>query len=353
MARAMIDLAGHGWMRDLLGDSEIANVLSAEADLTRYLQVEAAWTRALGQVEDAEPAADVAAAIEALRVTPDDLRDGFTRDGVVVPALVAAIKAAVPSEDAVWVHRGLTSQDVVDTGLMLALRDVFGVLGGRLAALEERLAGLDARFGAARVMAFTRMQPALETTGARMLDAWRHPLGDVAEACGAVEKTLGVIQWGGPIGARDHAQAEALGAAFAAELGLRDPGRAWHTDRARIADAAHMLGRMATITGKIGEDIALMAAVGPAQISLRGGGSSAMPHKNNPVKAEALIALSDLVGTLQAGLIRSGRHEGFRSGRAWTLEWLILPQLCVAAGAGLSLADDLLSDVVSLGEIAG
>ena len=91
--------------------------------------------------------------------------------------------------------------------------------------------------------------------------------------------------------------------------------------------------------GKIGQDIALMAQNEVGEVRLAtGGGSSAMPHKSNPVPAEVLVTLArfnaGLLGTLHQALV----HENERSGAAWTLEWLVLPQMAVATGAGLSKA---------------
>ncbi|MEO0381770.1 MAG: lyase family protein, partial [Pseudomonadota bacterium] len=132
-------------------------------------------------------------------------------------------------------------------------------------------------------------------------------------------------------------------------LNLNDPGHAWHTDRTLISEFGHLIVRTSVATGKIGDDIALMAALGSDQITLAGGTSSAMPHKCNPVKAEALVTLSDHVASLQSNLSRSARHEGFRSGRAWMLEWVTLPQMCMACAAGLRVTADLLADIQSIG----
>jgi len=346
----MIDLATHPWMRGLFGDDQIAGIFSADNELKRMLQVEAAWTRALGDVASAEEPAAIAATIETADIAPQDLAGGFARDGVAIPELVRLLKARVGVEAAQWVHRGLTSQDVMDTALTLALGEVLAVVSERLCTLDQELSDLQDRFGTARLQAFTRMQPALETSAKEVVARWRQPLARLIRDLNTLKPQTEVIQWGGPIGARDHESAKELGAAFAAHLKLSDPGHAWHTDRTLIADVAHLLTRITTATGKIGEDIALMSAVGPEQITLSGGGSSAMPHKNNPVKAETLIALADFALPLQASLALSARHEAARSGQAWTLEWLALPQLFVVSGAGLLRASTLLMDIKSIGK---
>ncbi len=346
----MLTPSTHPWMRGLFGDPDLDQIFAPEAELRRFLTVEAAWTRALGTVAKAADSGSIACAIETAPLVPGDLQDGFAKDGVPIPALVRRLKDHLPRDAAPLVHDGLTSQDVMDTALMLALVEVLAVLSTRLAALDGQLAALHQRFGVGRVMAFTRMQPALETHVGIVIDRWRQPVSRLQDDLARITTDCRCIQWGGPIGVRDHPQAGALGAAFAKQLNFKDPGQAWHTDRTVVSDVGHGLTRIATLTGKIGEDIALMAALGPDHIVLDGGASSAMPHKNNPVKAETLITLAVQAGALQSLLTQSARHEGFRSGQAWALEWLTLPQLCGVAGAGLIQAAALLASINSMGQ---
>lgn len=346
----MTGLSTHPWMGGLLGDPEIASCFAPGAELQRYLKIEAAWTRALGRATNQPQAEAIAQTIENAVIDVEVLKDGFSKDGVAIPALVTALKAMLSPDDRALVHNGLTSQDVTDTALMLALIDVLAILTKRLDHLDEILRDMKARFGSAKLMAFTRMQPALETTVVAALERWRQPIAELQSELARAIKQCHRVQWGGPIGARDHEDAAHLGTAFAAQLGLTDPGAAWHTDRSTVLFVAHLLTRIAVTTGKIGKDIALMAALGPKQITLSGGGSSAMAHKNNPIIAEALVSLSSHAAALQMSLSNAAVHEGFRSGQAWTQEWLALPQLCESTGAGLLQAMSLLESVKSLGQ---
>ena len=346
----MIGYSTHPWMSGLFGDEEITALFAPKAELKRFLAIEAAWTRALGTVSGNPKTQAVAETIEAAQIAPAALKDGFAKDGVPIPALVTLLKDMIGGESSDLVHKGLTSQDVMDTSLIMALSDVAAIMSTRLAAIDQQLVDLQASYCDARLMAYTRMQPALETTGAEVIRRWRQPLNRLLTELRAAADEVGVIQWGGPIGGRDHPKADQLAQAFATNLGLRDPGQAWHTDRTIINGLTHILTRIGTATGKIGADIALMAAVGPSQIKLRGGGSSAMAHKNNPVKAEALVSLASYAATLQVNLTNAACHEGFRSGQAWTVEWIALPQLCAVAGAGLRQARLLLRSIEALGE---
>ncbi|RVC10936.1 3-carboxy-cis,cis-muconate cycloisomerase, partial [Mesorhizobium sp. M7A.F.Ca.AU.001.01.1.1] len=140
----------------------------------------------------------------------------------------------------------------------------------------------------------------------------------------------------------------AVRAALAAKLGLGDAPH-WQNQRDALADFAGLRKQLSGSLGKCGQDIALMAQ-GGTEIELSGGGgSSAMPHKQNPVKAEALVALARFNATQLAGMHHALVHEQERSGAAWTLEWLLLPQMVIATAASLRLAAELAAQVESLG----
>src|SRR5690606_36016393 len=110
-----------------------------------------------------------------------------------------------------------------------------------------------------------------------------------------------------------------------------------------VAGLASWLSLVTGSLGKMGQDIALMAQSEVGEIRLAsGGGSSAMPHKVNPVGAETLVALARFNATLVSGMHHAMVHENERSGAAWTLEWLILPQTTVATAASLRCAVALL-----------
>ena len=346
----MASLSHHPWFGDLFGCPETAALFSADTQLATLLRVEAAWTRGLGLVEGANQTESIAQQIERLTITPDVLRTGTTRDGIPVPALVGFIKAQFPESDHAWIHRGLTSQDVMDTTLMLTLREFSDLLSVRLTALQVGLDRLGRVNHDRQFTAFTRMQPALPIAAPLLVDNWARPARQLEQGLRLATEHVSVIQWGGAIGTRPHPQKEQLGALFAQTLGLCDPGYCWHTDRARLTDFATLLMQLCSAVGKIGEDVVLMAALGSDQITLaQGGGSSAMAHKNNPIKAEALATLARYAAVLSAGLHGSAVHEAFRSGRSWSLEFLILPDLCLTTAASVRIAADVVASIDALG----
>jgi 3-carboxy-cis,cis-muconate cycloisomerase len=298
-------------------------------------------------VEAAEVIADA-----AHRFSPDVacLRAATARDGVVVPDLVRQLRAFVGEPHGSHVHFGATSQDVIDSGLMMRLARVLPILAGRLRGLVGRLEDISAAFGQRELMGRTRMQAAIPITVGDRLAAWRSPLVRHGERVEAFARVGFAVQFGGAAGTLEKlgAKAPAIRSALAHKLGLADAPQ-WHSQRDRIGDLAALLAAITGNLGKIGQDIALMADRGDEIELAGGGGSSAMPHKQNPVAAEVLVTLARFNAAQLGGLAQAAVHEQERSGAAWTLEWLILPQMVLATGAALRLADGLLSSVRRLG----
>jgi 3-carboxy-cis,cis-muconate cycloisomerase len=330
----------------LTGDPAIEALFTDEADIGAMLAFEAALAETEAEAGFVPPEAAAAIVTACKEFSPDwgQLAAGMAKDGVVVPALVAALRAALPEPHLEWLHYGATSQDAVDTSLVIRLTSAVAELGKRLDAIIVQLADLRAEQGATRLMAQTRMQRALPFTALDKIEDWMHPLERHSERLAQLKPRLLVVQIGGPVGNRDvfGDKGDEIAAALAVRLGLR-PVTPWHNGRDGIAEFAGWLSMVTGALGKVGQDVALMAQneIGAVKLA-SGGASSAMPHKNNPIGAEVLVALArfnaGLLGMLHQALI----HENERSGAAWTLEWLVLPQMAVTAGAALAQAARLL-----------
>jgi 3-carboxy-cis,cis-muconate cycloisomerase len=342
----------HPYLCGLLGDQETARQFSAEAEIAAML----AFERALA---NAEAAADVIPVAAAERIgavccsfVPDmeALRGGVAKDGVVVPELVRQLKAAVGAEAGKYVHMGATSQDVIDTALMLRLQRVCALFVSRLGDLDHLFRDMDDRFGSSALMGHTRMQAAIPITVADRIRAWREPLQRHRDRLKAFSVEGFPVQFGGAAGTLDRLgdQGVVIRSAMATELGLSDAPQ-WQSQRDRLAEFGSLISLISGSLGKFGQDVALLAELG-GEIELSGGGgSSAMAHKQNPVAAEVLVSLARFNAVQISGLHQSLVHEQERSGAAWTLEWLLLPQMVVATGATLRIAAELVRNIRSLG----
>lgn len=342
----------HPLLSGLLGDEEAARHFSVEADIDAMLAFERALAEAEAElgVIPRDAGAAIVNALGSFRPDTAKLRAGVARDGVVVPELVGQVKAAVGAPHDAHVHFGATSQDVVDTSLVLRLRQAIDHIGLLLGENVVRLTGLELEFGERQFMAMTRMQPAIPITVTNRTASWRAPLERHQQRLAEISGGLLALQFGGAAGTLEKLgdKATAVRAALAAKLSLADAPQ-WHSQRDALAEFASWLSLVTGSLGKFGQDVALMALTGTDIKLSGGGGSSAMPHKQNPVKAETLVALARFNAVQLSGMHQALVHEQERSGAAWTLEWLILPQMVVATAAALRLAAELAAQVESLG----
>ena len=347
-----VSVFDHPWLSALLGDDEVAHYFRPEVELSAMMRVETTLARVQAELGliSAEAARAISATLQNFQPRMTDLAAGTARDGVVVPDWVDQMRHAVGPQHARELHFGATSQDIVDTAFILRLKPILTIFDARLVALDQALAVLTDKAGTRPLQAYTRMQAAIEITWADKFMAWRAPLRRHRDRLAELSPRLLVVQLGGPAGTLDKFgdRGSALVQSFAAALGLGAPPGAWHSARDTIAELAGWLSLVSGSLGKIGQDIALLAQMGA--IVLAGGGkSSAMPHKSNPVPAEALVALARFNATQLSGIHHAVVHEQERSGAAWTLEWMILPQMIVATAASLSRAAALLdADVLSI-----
>ena len=352
----MISAFEHPFLSGLLGDEEMAGLFGVEAELAAMQRFETALAEAEAAIGVIPSEAGAAIALALARFRPDmaRLREGTTLDGVVIPALVAQIKEAVGHPNDRFVHFGATSQDVIDTALILRLQACLDLLRVRLDAAIRSLDRLGIRFGQNMLMGRTRMQAAIPVTVADRIGNWRAPLFRHLQKLDALRPHLQVVQFGGAAGTLDKLDDKGglVRAALAGRLGLADVPQ-WHSQRERIAELAHWLSLLTGSLGKLGQDFSLMAQSG-AEIHLKGGGrSSAMPHKSNPVAAEALVSLARYNGVQLSAIHHALVHEQERSGAAWNLEWLVLPQMLMAAGAATRLTLRLLESVDDIGRPPG
>lgn len=336
----------HPLLSSLLGDPELSALFTPERELAGMLDFETALAvaEAAEGIVPAEAAEEIATRLADVRLDIAALALGTARDGVVVPDLVRQLRDGLPEAARGWLHVGATSQDVIDTSLSLRLAKAGTLLRGRVDALVLSLDALLLRDGDIAAMGHTRMQAAIPVPASRKILSWRDPLVRHAHRLDEATGDVALLHFGGAAGTLDKlgGKGAAVGARMAARLGLRCPQRPRHSERDGIAAFASVLSLITGSLGKLGQDVALLAQSEVGEIRLAGGGgSSAMPHKVNPVGAEMLVTLARFNATLVAGMHQSLVHENERSGAAWTLEWMLLPQMVVATGAALSTADAL------------
>jgi 3-carboxy-cis,cis-muconate cycloisomerase len=348
----MISVFDHSWLGGLFADDEVAALWSRDAQLGHFKAFESALALALEDAGRVSKGHGVAASriIASADLDIDRLAQGTAVDGLPIPDFVRQLRAdAGKAGDAI--HTGATSQDVLDTALSLTLRRLNRILIARLRTLDARLLDLRTACGSAPLMARTRMQAALPILVSDRVDAWRLPLAAHIKALTNPARRVEQVQLGGAVGTRAAYgdKANQIVSNVAERLGLAT-GPVWHTDRTAVVDYAGQLAAISGSLGKIGQDIALMAQQGVDEITLSGGGgSSAMPHKCNPVLAELLVSLARFNATQVAGMHHALIHEQERSGAAWMLEWMILPPMTMTTARSLAAAKELCHQIERIG----
>ena len=331
----------------LFPSGEVGRLFTDSAEVRAMLLVEGALAKAqgaLGVIPETAAAYIHRAAME-VQIDPAALADPTGQNGVSVPGLVAAFRSAMEApEHAQYAHWGATSQDIIDTGLMLRL--------GRMLALQEEmltdtlkaLGRLAADHAATPMAARTYGQHATPTSFGATVAHWGSPLLDLLGELPALRQSTLWVSLSGAAGtsAALGPKAQETRAALAAALNLADPQRSWHSDRGPILRLADWQTRLALALGKMAEDLLLLTQTGMAEVSLgAAGASSTMPQKQNPVLPSAMAATARQAAGLNATLQGAALHRLDRDGAALFTEWLTLPQLCLAATATLIHAQSL------------
>lgn len=276
---------------------------------------------------------------------PTSLAEGTALAGVPVPALVAAFRKEMKApEHEKYVHWGASSQDILDTGLVLRLRRVLDILDGRLATLIDAMASKAKQYRDTPMAARTRGQVAGPTTFGARIAVWASPLLRHRARISELRPRLQQLSLAGASG--NLAAMEGRGVetviAMAKELDLGVPDVPWHAARDSIVEMGNLIALISGSLGKLGNDLMAMMQSEVREVSAgEGGGSSTMPHKSNPVGPETLVTLARLNAGHAGMLMQVLDSSGERDGVAWAQEWVLLPQLVIATGAGLQHAQTL------------
>ncbi|SAK53620.1 3-carboxy-cis,cis-muconate cycloisomerase [Caballeronia ptereochthonis] len=335
-----------GRLTDLIcGNADSNAVWSPRATVQAMLDVEAALARAsaLHGVIPSSAVDAIVAACRADNIDADALMTGAAAGGNLAIPLVKQLTAVVKASDAEaakYVHWGATSQDIIDTGLVLQLRAALDLLDADLRSLADALAQQANQHRATPMIGRTWLQQALPITLGLKFAQWLDAITRHRERLGELRARALVLQFGGAAGTLASLREKALpvAKALADDLGLKLPALPWHTQRDRIAEAASFLGMLTGTLGKIARDISLMMQTELGEVAEPAaagkGGSSTMPHKRNPVGCAAVLTAAtrapNLVATIFAGMVQE--HERALGG--WQAEWEALPDLArLTAGA--------------------
>jgi 3-carboxy-cis,cis-muconate cycloisomerase len=330
-----------------------------QAWLIAMLQAEAALARALERAGLA-PAGAGAAVTEAARagaIDAAELGRQAALTGNPVPALVRALAASVPPAAAEAVHKGATSQDIIDTAAMLLARGALAAAAADMSAAADAAAALAAGHRDTVMIGRTLLQQAVPVTFGLVAAGWLTGLDEARAGLDRVRAGRLAVQFGGAAGtlASLGADGPRVAALLAGELGLPLPVLPWHTDRLRIIEVAASCACATAVLGKIARDVTLLAQPEVAEVregdepgaGTRRGGSSAMPHKRNPVAAIAVLGCTRQMPGLLATLAAAAEQEHQRAAGAWHSEWEPFSGMLRLTGSAASWGAELLAGLTA------
>ncbi len=313
--------------------------------LQAMLDTEAALARALERAGLAPAGAGATVTAAAQSGQFDELAIGRAAalTGNPVPALVRALTDQVTGPAREAVHRGATSQDIIDTAAMLLSKRAIGVINADLDAVAEAAAALADQHAGTVMAGRTLLQQAVPVTFGLVAAGWLTAVDQARGQLGRIRDSRLAVQFGGAAGtlAALGEAGPAVGDLLADELGLAVPVLPWHTDRLRIVELAAGLAGVCGALGKIARDVTLLAQTEVGEVAEGGGatgrgGSSAMPHKHNPVAAVAVLGCTRRVPGLLATLAAAAEQELQRAAGAWHAEWETLSDLLRLTGSAAS-----------------
>jgi 3-carboxy-cis,cis-muconate cycloisomerase len=333
----------------LFTTEKMREVFSDRARLQGMLDFEAALARAEAHagILPAKAASAVAAQCRADSYDLEALGAASALAGNPAIPLVRELTARVAARDAEaarFVHWGATSQDAMDTGLVLQLRAALEAIDADLARLAAALASLARKHARTPLVGRTWLQQGPPVTLGLKAAGWLSAVERHRSRIAQVRADVATLQFGGAVGtlAALGDKGMEVATALAEDLQLALPDLPWHAQRDRVAALATTLGLLVGTLGKIARDVSLLMQTeiaealepsGPGR-----GGSSTMPHKRNPVASAVMLAAAARVPSLVAIMLGAMVQEHERGLGGWHAEWETLPEICLITAGALARA---------------
>jgi 3-carboxy-cis,cis-muconate cycloisomerase len=328
-------------------------IFEERALIARYVEVEVALARAQARcgVIPAEAAEEIAARSNPEALDLDLLRRETENVGYPILPLVHQL-AKMCGEAGRYVHWGATTQDIMDTAVVLQVRDALALIESELGVLRNILVRLAKRYRDTSMAGRTHLQQALPVTFGYKVAIWLAMFDRHAERLAQLRPRVLVGEFGGAAGTLASLGERGLDVqqALMEELGLGVPAATWHAARDGLAEAVSFLGLLTGSLGKVAYDVMLMASTEVAEVHepfVEGrGASSTMPQKRNPISSELILAAAKAVRQ-HAGLMLDAMVSDLeRATGPWHAEWIALPESFILAAGALHQAKFMLDGLV-------
>jgi 3-carboxy-cis,cis-muconate cycloisomerase len=337
--------------RDLFGTAEMRAIFCDAGYLTRCLKVEAALARAqagIGMIP-AAAAREISAKANLASLDLASLKRETEIVGYPILPLVNQLAAACSGDAGGYVHWGATTQDIMDTAVVLQLRSAFELIEADLDEILRSLEALARCYRNAPMAGRTHLQHALPITFGYKAAVWRAPLARHRERLAQLRPRVLVGQFGGAAGtlASLGGQGLAVRAALMRELGLGEPDITWHVARDGLTEAVLFAGLVTASLAKIASDVMMLMSTEFGEVfepfEHGRGASSTMPQKRNPISSELIVAAAKLTRQHCALMLDAMVQDFERATGPWHAEWIALPESYIATAGALRQAKLMLA----------
>lgn len=336
--------------KNMFGTKQMRAIFSDTALVGRYIEVECALARvqARMRVIPDSAAEAICHAAKVIKIDMDLLRSETENVGYPILPVVNQLARAAGDYGG-YVHWGATTQDIMDTATTLQVRDALRLVREDLVELCDILKQLAKKHRDTPMPGRTHLQHALPTTFGNKVSVW---LSSIARHIVRVDQVLprvAVGQFSGASGTLASVGERGLEMQklLCEELKLGQPEMCWHVARDSLAEAVTLLGLITASLAKVATDVMIMSSIEFGEVSepyVRGrGASSTMPQKRNPISSEMILAGAKIVRQQVAAMLDAMIQDFERATGPWHVEWVVLPEAFLLAGAGLSHAKFMLS----------
>ncbi len=339
--------------QNVYSTAELCKIFDEKTRYQRWLDFEAALATVQGEMgiipQEAAREINAKATFDCLDI--EAVKKAYQKSRNSIVPLLNGLRDACDKNFGEYVHYGATTQDVIDTSEILEIRDTITVLYRDLRSLEECCLALTKKHCRTPMAARTHGQQALPTTFGLKTANWLGEIRRNIERLKSVSSRINCGQFGGAVGTLAALGPEGMTVARETlkKLGLEHPGISWHTTRDNIGEFSTVLSLTATALAKIANEVYQLQKIEIGELLEPAPGkaaaSSTMPHKQNPVISQRVVALSRHIRHLSGTIVESMAHEHERDGRCLWAEWLAVPQICIYSGAALKYTLDVIQDL--------
>lgn len=332
--------------------SQMMSIFGDESMLIAMLEFESALATAESRCEVFDPriAETISDCCQISEFSIPDLSELAVQHGTVVVPLVKQLTKLVSVKDETasgWVHFGATSQDVIDTAMIIQIKKACALLENDINRLVSALESLGSRFGSQVMIGRTLLQPSVPITFGQKISGWKSAINRNWKRIEVSAKEALVLQFGGPSGNLSSLglQGEQVRETLSRIIDLPLPTDAWHVHRDRLVSLCSCISILVGSLGKMALDLSLLMQSEVGEVSegnnSDGGRSSAMPHKRNPVNCLIALTAAKRTPHLQATLLEAMVQEHERALGGWQAEWLTVPAIFEAAAGSISAIADM------------